>query len=212
MGTRTYAEIEVYPFNRDALSCTAAGREFLERYDAVVEWHEVEDSSITDGHLITGLDEVNYGTNTFDDERLPELASAAGLWYRDSDAGGGTWGQHRRTVFPNGVVIDPLVDNTGSPLLSHDDYRRIAALDSAWPLAERVEAYFTLCSTSLPGLAAKAVDGSLATKMAALGLQPVEPKDLERRADADDLGPPEPPLPLRGPGSNQYEDKPPLPR
>ena len=60
-------------------------------------------------------------------------------------------------------------------------------------------------------MAAKAADGSLADLMEAVGLLPVKQGDLERPADADFFDPPDPPS-LRGPGSNQYEDKPPRPR
>jgi hypothetical protein len=213
MGTRTGASIELYPFNRDALSSTAAGIEFLRQYDAVVEWHEHEDAEITDGHLTVELYDVNYGTAQFDEERLPALAMAAGLWYRDSDAGGGTWTRHQRTFFPNGETIDiPIVSEYG-PTLSRGDFRTIAAVDSTESsLEERVEAYFELGSAPLPALAAKAGDGSLARLMANVGMKPVGPGDLERPVETSELGPPDPPMPVRGPGSNQYQDKPPRQR
>jgi hypothetical protein len=212
MGTRTSASIEVYPFERAALSSTPAGQEFLTQYDAIVDWHEHDDPEITDGHLVVYLEEVNYGTAQFDNERLPTLATAAGLWYRDYDAGGGTWSPHRRTFFPNGAKVDFPIDETGRPLLGPDDCETIIALDSDVPLAGRLNAYYQLGLASLPNLAAKASDGSLARMMEAVGLKPVGPGDLERQAEASDLGPPEPPPPIRGPGSNQYEDKPPRPR
>jgi len=214
MGTRVNAAIEVYPFDRDELGRTQAGRDFLETFDHVVEWHEADEEPTVDesGTMHVTLYEVNYGTAKFDDEELPSLAEAAGLWYRDGDGGGGTWMTHQRTRFPDGQTIDHLINMVdGTPLLAHAEYQRLAGLDSTVSMDGRVQAYYALGNASLVELAEGAADGSLARTMEAVGMKPLTSVDLERRVVDDKLDPPDPPR-LRGPGSNQYEDKPPRPR
>jgi len=211
MSTRVGAKIQVYPFDREALGRNTNGAAFLEALDAVVDDHESEEPEEDYGHLTINLNTVNYGVLTFSNATLPQLATKAGLFYRQSDDGSYEWSASQETYLPDGRAFFHELTPEGAPVLTESKFRSLAALGPADGLADRVDAYFQLGKMKLPGLAHRAAAGSLEPLMSATGNGPPEvtDTDIQDVPDTDivlDHG--DPPA-IRGVGSNQYQDKPP---
>jgi len=155
MGTRVWAQIEVYPFDRAVLCRSEPGRAFLSEFDGVVADHECDDSldPDEDGLVSIGLHEVNYGTAYFDELDLPRLANAAGLWYRQRDDGSVGWSPSSDLFCPDGRRFFALLDHEGNPVLAATRFGGLERLGGDVPLAERVRAYYRLGRVDLAALA-----------------------------------------------------------
>jgi len=203
MGTRVWAEIEVYPFDREALERTGPGRDFLEALDEVVDSHEHTDETGTEG--VFSLQTVNYGTFAFSEAQLPQLATAAGLIYRHRDDGGGTWDGTEEVYLPTGRSFAYAHSMNTGKMLTRSQYDYMCSRGRG----DQVGNFFALLALSMPELAAEHASGALAKRIDQIGLWPVpEPAPAPDEELIFDM--PDPPA-LRGPGSNQYQDKPPRP-
>lgn len=212
MGTRVGAEIQVYPFDRDTLGRDTNGAAFLEALDTVVDDHESEEPEEEDDLLTVNLNTVNYGVLTFNRATLPQLATKAGLFYRQSDRGSDEWAASQETYLPDGRAFVHELTPEGGLVLTEPKFRSLAVLGPADGLADRVDAYFQLGKMKLPELAYKAAAGSLDPLLSATGHGPPEVTDTDLPQDVPDtdivLDHGDPPA-IRGVGSNQYQDKPP---
>lgn len=209
MGTRVRAQFEIYPYNREELEQTAPGLELLAAVDSVIGDHEVSEDLEQEGSRLVELYTVNYGTSTFNEAGLPHLATAAGVIYQHIDEGSPTWQPTREVFLPTGRTFEFLEVEGG--VLSKAQYARMCRNGKG----DQIGAYFDLIGLSLPEMAAELESGALVKRLDSIGLwpppKPAEPPSAQP-APSDELifDMPDPPA-IRGPGSNQYQDKPPLP-
>lgn len=154
------AHVEVLPFEVGDLVESRSGRALLNALEILISDYGCDAPEDNDGTFRFNFEGVSDGAATFSRRFLPDLAWAAGVWYRHGDSGRcGRW-PWMETFAPNGRRLAVCTGTSLGYSMLVDD-RWVTMREAGGDIDERVDAFFKLATMPLLGWAQCDIRGAL---------------------------------------------------